>query len=218
MEIDMSDPTRRPHTRARTAAFLAGTVLVLGPAFAGCGPSGSAGEPSAKQTAANGDVFNDADVSFAQWMIPHHAQAIEMADLTRGRELSPAVVALAERILTAQAPEIEAMTGWLTAWNEEVPETSRDHANAHDDSQMEDMSDEIPGMMSPDDMAVLEAAPDSEFEDMWLTMMAEHHDGAIEMARTEQETGEFGEAVTLAEDIESGQTAEVTQIESLLGS
>jgi uncharacterized protein (DUF305 family) len=151
-------------------------------------------------------------------MIPHHAQAIEMADMTRGRDLSPEVAALADQIMAVQTPEIETMTAWLTAWAAEVPETSRDHANAHGDGQMPDLSDEMPGMMSPEEMDALDSAPEGEFEDMWLAMMIEHHEGAIDMSQTQQKDGEFDQAVALAEKIETGQVAEVDQMRGLLGS
>ncbi len=61
-------------------------------------------------------------------MIPHHAQAIEMVTLTQGRPLDPAVEDLANQIRDAQAPEVETMVDWLTAWDEQIPETSIDHA------------------------------------------------------------------------------------------
>jgi len=212
----MFNPLR--NKRAHTAALLAATTLVLAPVLAGCADSQSADEPAARHTAANGDIYNDADVTFAQQMIPHHAQAIEMADMTRGRELNPEVAALADQIMAAQTLEIEAMTAWLTAWAEEVPETSRDHANAHGDGQMPDMSDEMPGMMSPEEIDVLESAPEGEFQAMWLEMMVEHHEGAIEMAQAEQRDGEFDEAVAMGEEIQTGQTVEVDHMKELLGS
>jgi uncharacterized protein (DUF305 family) len=198
-------------------AFMLGGLLVS------AADEWSDGEPAGghameSRTAPNGDVYNDADVAFAQQMIPHHAQAIEMVDLTRGRDLSPEVEQLASQILEAQTPEIETMTGWLTDWDEEVPATSRDHANAHGEGDGEDMGGEMPGMMTDEEMAELESASDAEFEDLWLTMMVEHHEGAIEMARTEQEDGEFADAVAMAEDIEAGQTAEVDRMQGLLGS
>lgn len=83
--------------------------------------------PSDTRTASNGDVFNEADVEFATNMIPHHAQAVRMVTLTDGRTLDPAVEQLANEIRDAQVPEIETMSDWLTAWDEEVPETSLDH-------------------------------------------------------------------------------------------
>ena len=74
---------------------------------------------------------NDADVTFAQTMIPHHAQALSMADLTPQKAESAEVRAVAEKVQAAQVPEIETMTTWLTNWGAEVPATSRDHGAEH---------------------------------------------------------------------------------------
>ncbi|MEJ7834471.1 MAG: DUF305 domain-containing protein [Nocardioides sp.] len=169
------------------------------------------------RTAPNGDRFNEADVAFATDMIPHHAQALSMVDLTLERDLDPEVQALAEDIRDAQAPEIEQMTDWLTAWDEPVPETMRDHSNAEGGGGME-MDFDMPGMMSEDEMSALGAAPDEEFQQLFLEMMTEHHEGAIEMAQTEQSDGEFTPAIDLAETIESGQQSEVDVMKDLLGS
>jgi uncharacterized protein (DUF305 family) len=169
------------------------------------------------QTAANGDEFNDADVDFATEMIQHHAQALKMVDLTLGRDLDPEVRKLTEEIRAAQAPEIEQMVDWLTAWDRPIPETVRDHANAHGEGDME-MDAVMPGMMSGEEMSQLEAARGAEFQRMWLEMMIEHHDGAIEMARSEQSAGHFAAAVELAESIESSQQKEINTIERLLDS
>lgn len=96
--------TLRSHKGTRAAILLATSTLVLAPILTSCGGSESADEPAATQTAANGDVYNDADTTFAQQMIPHHAQAIEMADLIRKRELRPEVAALAERLWRLRLP------------------------------------------------------------------------------------------------------------------
>ena len=165
--------------------------------------------PAAEQTAANGDVYNGADVEFATEMIPHHADALVLVDMTQGRTITPELADLAEDIREAQAPEIETMVDWLTAWGEEVPETSRDHMNSHMDGGTE-MG------MDPEDMAALEDADGDAFERMWLTMMIEHHEGAIEMAEVEQADGAFPDAVALAESIASGQTAEIDLMEQML--
>ncbi len=150
-------------------------------------------------------------------MIPHHAQAVAMVVLTQGRPLDPDVENLAMAIREAQVPEVEAMTDWLTAWDEEVPETSLDHSNAgHDMSDMEGMDDEMPGMMTADEMRALEGASDAEFQDLWLEMMIEHHTGAIEMAGAEQNDGEFEEAVALAESIAASQQREIDTMTELL--
>ena len=194
-------------------------LAVAGVALAGCG-SDSTDSPPATTTSANGDVFNAADVTFATNMIPHHAQALQMVELTIGRTLDPDVGALTRAIRDTQAPEIELMTGWLTAWGKPIPETPRDHVNADDDAMggMDMSGDEMPGMMSDDELAELDAASDAEFGDMWLTMMIAHHQGAIEMARTEQTDGLFQPAIRLAKSIETSQQEEIDHMKRLLGS
>jgi len=209
-------------------ALTAGTLLFTLAACGGDGDTADAGAGAgADQTATNGDVFNDADVDFATSMIPHHAQALAMVDLTRGRELSPPAQALTEDIQAAQGPEIETMVDWLTGWDQPVPETMRDHVNAEDPDgmgghDMEDMEGEtesdMPGMMTGAELADLDAAQGMEFEDMWLEMMIEHHEGAIEMAKDEQAEGVFPSAVDLAESIETSQQAEIDLMQGLLAS
>lgn len=191
------------------AALAATTTLTL----SACGGSGmnhegmsGADSSTTGPTSETNDPFNDADVKFATEMIPHHRQAIEMATLAESRASSSEVKALAEQIKGAQDPEIETMTGWLTAWGKPVP---ADHSGM-------DMSDSMPGMMSMNDMSELEAASGSEFDRMFLSMMIEHHEGAITMAKAEQTDGEYAAAVELASNIESAQTAEITTMKGLL--
>jgi uncharacterized protein (DUF305 family) len=209
--------------RALRTSAAALTAITLGLTLAACGDDGEsrdvAGTTSAVETAGNGDVFNQADVEFATAMIPHHAQAIQMVTLTDTRTLDPDVKQLAEDIRAAQAPEVETMVDWLTAWDQEVPATSLDHSHGDDLSEVPDMGgmDDMPGMMSAEEMQALADAPDSEFQDLWLEMMREHHEGAIEMARTEQGSGAFPGAVALAETIVTGQQAEIDRIAQLLG-
>lgn len=193
------------------AAMLAAVSVV-----AACGADDKA-SPPATQTAANGEEFNDADVDFATDMIQHHAQALSMVDLTLDRRLDPEVQQLAEDIRAAQAPEIEQMTDWLTDWDQPIPETMRDHAHAHGDDAME-MDSDMPGMMSAEQMDGLEEAKGAAFQQMWLEMMIEHHEGAIEMARAEQSEGRHADAIELAEGIESAQQEELSTMGTLLGS
>jgi len=205
----------RTAARARRATAAALVLTLGGATLAACGDDTSDDAPAAARTAANGDVHNDADVEFASEMIPHHADALVMVDMTQGRDLSPEVAQLTEDIRAAQAPEIESMVDWLTAWGEEVPETSRDHVNSHMGSHGGEGHD---GMgMDPEDLTALEGADGSHFETMWLQMMIEHHEGAVEMARAEQEDGLFADAVALAESIEASQTAEIELMEEMLG-
>jgi uncharacterized protein (DUF305 family) len=164
-------------------------------------------------------VFNGADIDFATAMIPHHAQALAMVDMTRGRDLSSEVMKLTDDIQAAQSPEIEKMAGWLTDWDKPVPETMRDHVNSEDHEMSgDDSGDDMPGMMTDEELDELESAQGPAFETMWLEMMIEHHEGAIEMAQDEQEDGIFRPAIKLAGSIETSQQAEVEQMKELLAS
>lgn len=212
--------TQRPLFRATWAA--AGLAVLL--TLSACGGNDEADAPQKLSETEH----NKADVTFATDMIQHHAQALSMVDLTMDRNLEPEVQELADSIRAAQSPEIETMSGWLQEWGEEVPSTMRDHVNGghegHGDGEdssmsdsMEAMDDDMPGMMSAEDMDALENASDAEFSDMWLTMMIEHHEGAIEMSETEQDEGRFKPAVDLAGTIVESQTAEIDTMEKLLG-
>ncbi|MDQ3307313.1 MAG: DUF305 domain-containing protein [Actinomycetota bacterium] len=194
---------RRSSARLLT---LVATVLAIG--VAGCGSDdGSADSDSTSS-------HNSADVAFATDMIAHHSQAIEMADMALTRTEDTAVIDLAGQIKAAQDPEIEAMSGWLEAWGEEVPDLGDDMSGM--DHDMSGMDDSMPGMMSEADMQSLANSSGAAFDRMWLTMMIEHHEGAISMAETELSDGESAEAKSLADDIIEGQQAEVTTMQGLL--
>jgi len=150
--------------------------------------------------------FNDADVTFAQDMIPHHQQAVEMTELASTRADSQQVKDLAAEIEGAQDPEIETMTGWLQDWGQDVPQ------------DMGDMDVSMPGMMSSSEMADLADLSGPAFDSSFLSMMIEHHTGAIEMAKAEQTDGENADAIALAEQIETSQAKEVTIMKKLLAS
>ena len=197
---------------AHRVALLAAMSLVTA-----CGSDDEPEQDQKSQTAANGDKFNDADVTFATDMIQHHAQALKMVDMTMGRDLDPQVEQLAEQIRTAQVTEVETMVDWLTAWDKPVPATVQDHANAHSDGDME-MDTDMPGMMTNEEMDDLEAAQGAEFQTMWLEMMIEHHEGAIEMASAEEADGEFADAVAMAKSIQSSQQDEIDLMQGLPGS
>ena len=186
-------------------ALLLTTILTL----AACGTD----DPADSAADGGGGGFNDADVSFAQNMIPHHEQAVQMAQLAEGRASSPEVVELAAVIEAAQAPEIEQMTAWLEEWREEVPSGSMEHGDmGHGESSG------MPGMMDAEDMEQLETTSGPEWDEMFLTSMIEHHEGALAMARTEQANGENEDALALAEKVEADQEAEIATMEELLNS
>lgn len=185
------------------------TALIITLGIAGC----SEDKPASHHDSAiaESEEFNQADVDFATDMIQHHAQALSMVDLTVGRDLSPELTELAEQIRAAQGPQIELMVDWLNEWDQPVPETMRDHANAHGDGEM-DIDSDMPGMVSAEQLDALEAAHGQEFEQMFVEMMIEHHEGAIEMAGVEIADGEYPDAVALAEAIIATQQAEIDQM------
>ena len=202
----------RPTALTRRPAVLLGSLtLGLALTLTACGNDEPAGDTSAQVSETD---HNDADVAFATDMIQHHAQALSMVDLTVDRTLDPEVQQLAEDIREAQGPEIETMSDWLQEWDEEIPDTMRDHSNAgHGMDRMGDsmdgMDSDMPGMMSSDDFDELENAPDSEFQTMWLEMMIEHHEGAVEMAQDQQDDGQYKPAIDLAGDVVDTQSAEI---------
>ena len=208
--------SRRRAPRQVAAGLGLGIALVAG--LTACGDDSEASTTAEVSTTEH----NDADVAFASDMIQHHAQALSMVDMTLERPLDPEVQTLAEDIRDAQAPEIETMADWLTSWGEDVPETMRDHVNSGhgggDASEGLEGMEDMPGMMSAEDMGALGDASDDEFQQMWLEMMVEHHEGAVEMAETEQAEGRFKDAVDLAGRIVDAQNAEIDIMRDLLGS
>lgn len=171
------------------------------------GMSSSSTTPSASSSSSDQmSDFNEADVTFATDMIPHHRQAVEMAKLADTRAQSPKVKDLAMQIMKAQGPEIQTMSGWLTSWGKPVPQ----------DMGGMDMSGSMPGMMSSADVSKLKKASGADFDRMFLTMMIAHHQGAIQMAKTEESSGMNTDAVALAKQIETAQAAEIKTMRVLL--
>lgn len=196
----------------RASGVVSATALLVFAAACGGGADSGSGHTGQQQPAAGASAsadavgHNDADVEFAQGMIPHHQQAVEMAELAATRAANPQVKDLAAKIATAQAPEITIMSGWLTAWGAPMPSPESGH----------DSHGSMPGMMSDADMAGLEKAGGAEFDQMFLDMMIRHHEGALRMATTEQQQGQQPDAKALAKKIEADQTAEIAQMKTLL--
>lgn len=154
-------------------------------------------------------AFGDADVEFAQGMIAHHEQAIEMAEMALDPSVGarPEVVDLATRIRAAQDPEIDQMTAWLEGWGASIV---MDTSDGHDMSSMA-------GMMSVEQMDALSQATGADFDRMWLEMMIEHHEGAIVMAEEAAANGTDAGVLALAAEIVATQQAEIDEMRALLG-
>jgi uncharacterized protein (DUF305 family) len=207
------------NTTLKTLSIAAALVASLG--LAGCAATPGSGNsmpmdhgspgtmsssmPAAPLASTEAD-HNQADVTFAQMMIPHHAQAVEMSGIILAKPGMPAgLTALATRIKAAQAPEIEQMTGWLTGWN--VPTMMADHSGHG-----------MSGMVDDAGIDKLTSATGTEAARLFLEQMIGHHEGAIDMAQQEISAGKFPEAVKLGHDIVDAQQAEITQMKQLLAS
>jgi len=203
-------------TMWKKVAIGAGVVAVLG-GIGACGSSmggmdmggssmSSMNSASATQssTATTAD-FNQSDVTFAKDMYPHHAQAVEMAGFVEGRTTTTAVVGLASQIAKAQGPEMTTLKSLLSQWGQPTPA----------DTSMS-MSMPMDGMMSADSMNKLKTLSGAAFDREWLTMMIEHHTGAISMANTEIQSGKNAQAKGLAQSIVRAQQSEISTMKSLL--
>ncbi|WP_413098631.1 DUF305 domain-containing protein [Streptomyces sp. Inha503] len=208
--------TSSPPRRTVWTAIAAAAVLALG----ACGNKGDKAEvasastaTSAPATAAPGN-HNRADTTFAQQMIVHHRQAIEMADLAERRASSSKVKALAAKIEKEQKREIKTMSGWLKSWGEKVPQ-GMSMPGMNDGSTSATPS--MPGMMNDRRMREMMQTSGKAFDTMFLTMMIKHHQGAIDMAKAEKKHGSYGPAKALAGDIVTTQSAEITEMRKMLG-
>ena len=176
-------------------------ALMAALAPTGCGSSASSGS--------GGGDFNKADVTFSQSMIPHHEQAVQMAKMAKMHASTAAVKRLAEKIETAQGPEIKTMKSWLKDWGKSESSGSMGGMGHGSGTGM-------PGMMSDGDMSMLGKVTGPRFDKMFLTMMIRHHSGAVEMAKTEQAKGKNADVKALAKKIESAQTTEIAEMKNML--
>lgn len=166
----------------------------------------------AADTIAADAEFNANDVTFAQGMIPHHQQAVQMSTIALDpeRKAGAEVKDLATRIQGAQDPEIQLMTGWLTEWGQPI-----DAMTGMEGMETGDMPG-MEGMMSSDEMTVLAAANGPAFDKLWLDMMVRHHQGAVTMSKTAQTDGKAAVVKELAGKIISAQEAEIAEMSKLL--
>ncbi|MFD1722443.1 DUF305 domain-containing protein [Amnibacterium endophyticum] len=172
----------------------------------------SAGAPAGVPTpaaSATASAHNAADAMFASMMIPHHAQAVQMADLMLAKQDIPAeVTALAKAIKQAQQPEIDQMNGFLTSYGQPTVDPTASPM------QMHGMA--MDGMLTDDQLQQLRDADGATATRLFLTQMVGHHTGAIAMAKTEISTGKDPAAIALAKNIVTDQQAEISQMRTLL--
>lgn len=224
----------RPHP-GRAAALLTAIALVAAAGAAPAAAQSSAPPPAADRVAiarARADSAHipwvAADAQFMTGMIGHHAQAIEMARLAPTNGASPAVRTLAARIINAQRDEIATMQQWLRDREQPVPEPAvlRDSAASHDAHVGHgNMADPhaghaaMPGMLTPAQMQALAAARGEEFDRQFLTLMIQHHRGAVAMVETLFATDGAAQNETvfkLASDVNVDQITEIARMQDML--
>ena len=147
-----------------------------------------------------GAGYTAADVHFMQGMIAHHGQAIHMSKLAAARGANPRVLKFANKIDQSQAAEIKLMQDWLRANGQTAPEAD----------SWRTMS--MPGMLTAEQLASLEKAKDTDFDRQFLTLMIQHHRGALQMVADLIATPLAAQDVDVsvfANDVELVQTAEI---------
>jgi uncharacterized protein (DUF305 family) len=155
------------------------------------------GHPSQSATA----DFSSADLMFAQMMIPHHQQAVDISFMALANTQNADVRALAESIITHQSTEVVTMKSWLDAAGVSLDDSHSMH---------------MQGMLTEAQLAELEAAKDAEFDALWLEGMIMHHEGAIVMAKDVTDSAN-AEVADFAEHVIEDQTAEIAKMKDLLG-
>ena len=205
-----------PSPRALAAGLIAATLSACAsartpaaatPPSAPAQPAAPAREPSASQ----------ADIHFMTGMIPHHAQAVVMAQWAPTHGARQDVQILAERIVVAQRDEIALVRSWLRDVGAPVPPSDAKHVTMTMNGMTHDMI--MPGMLTEEEMAQLDRARGSDFDRLFLTYMIRHHQGAITMVDQlfASYAGGLDETVfRFASDVYADQTTEIDRMQKML--
>jgi len=215
-----SSKTEQGETKDKTSELAAGPKIVSTTPIVLPGAPGQAARTLSAEEAVNiaDNSYSPDDVVFMQNMIPHHAQAVQMAELVETRTNYKELVDVAGRINVTQADEIKFMQDWLEERGEYAPSQSNNFGSAHDGtSGHHDME----GMASPEDMAKLATLEGTEFDRLFLTLMIEHHAGALTMVKdlTDQPGSAYDPVLfEFTNDIINDQTDEIERMSAMLGS
>ncbi|MEY3496590.1 MAG: DUF305 domain-containing protein [Candidatus Nanopelagicales bacterium] len=143
--------------------------------------------------------YSQNEVMFAAMMIPHHEQAVTMSNMALTNTTNPKVLDLAQRIKAGQEPEIIQMNTWLDGGY----------------SMMDHSGHLMGGMLSDQDLEKLGTLKNKDFDEMFLTAMIEHHEGALQMTQMILNSSN-NEVKTLADNIINSQTKEIAEMKELL--
>jgi len=156
--------------------------------------------------------YSPDDVSFMQNMIPHHSQAVDMANLVAERTNRPEIVDIAGRIKASQSDEIKFMEEWLSQRNEPLKDGHAGHHGGHH---------QMAGMASLEQMQQLANVEGTDFDRLFLTLMIAHHEGALTMVETlTDQPGSAYDPVLydFTNDIVNDQSSEIEQMGAILRS
>ena len=181
-------------------------AAALGMLLAGCGGSHDMSDMG-MATPSSTTGASPADAMFAQMMIPHHEQAVEMSTLAETRASSPQIKELAAEIKAAQQPEIDQMTAWLEEWGMPVM-SGMDAMGEHGGHGMS-------GMLTDEQMQQLADAQGPEFDRLFAEFMILHHEGAIDMAEDVVDSKD-PRVAALAQAILTTQAEEIAQMRAFL--
>lgn len=198
--------------------IITASVIAIGSlSVAGCSSDLSASESNSET---GSTAFGAEEIMFAQMMIPHHQQALEMSDLALERSENPDILALAAAIKEAQKPEISIMQSWVLSQGAESTEVDP-HAG-HDMGSKDMPMDmgttphgDMDGMLTDQQMEQLATAEGAEFDRLFLTGMIAHHEGAVKMAEAIL-TSKNSAVKEFAEKLIADQTAEIAYLRELL--
>ena len=209
--VTIVDMRLTPSVKAAALTALFGCCACAAGAGSGAVASAAAPAPADGGRAS----YTPADVHFVAGMIGHHAQAIEMAGWAPTHDAGPAVRALCERIVVAQRDEIAFAQRWLREHHEYVPPADpRGHVMPGMDHPIL-----MPGMLSPEQMAQLDAARGREFDRLFLTFMIQHHQGAITMVEQllrAPGAAQDGPIFRFAVDVNADQSTEIDRMGRML--
>jgi uncharacterized protein (DUF305 family) len=197
-------------------AFVPGRATLAQGASSGAGGGAGGGERRSDSTV-SGVSYVAADVAFMQWMISHHAQALQMVALIPSRTNRQDMSSLGQRIAISQRDEIAMMQSWLRDHHQTIPVVDSAGDAMMPGMPMSEM--QMPGMLTQAQMAALKAATGPAFERLFLQGMIQHHEGAITMVSKLLATpgaGQASEIFRFANDVVADQRAEISRMQALL--
>ncbi|WP_046469521.1 DUF305 domain-containing protein [Allosalinactinospora lopnorensis] len=198
---------------------------VLDPGAPGDSPSPASEERL--ESAAEDGGHNEADVEYMAKMIEHHKQALEMSELAEDRAEHDGVKGIADRISVAQSSEIEAMEGWLETNVYGPAKENPNHQNYcgldeegtshHDEDCPTDVDhSDMPGMATEAELAELAEVTGAEFDELFVELMVDHHEGGVSMAEDILVDGDSSAIRTMASDVIAEQRAEIARMRGMI--